>query len=265
MPMKYRKQRLNHILEMLNQTSFATVDQLSGQFGVCAATIRRDLMLLEQEGKLKRVHGGMTALTEPENAPVSIAAPKVNIPNLEIKQRIARKAVTMIRENDTVLMDGGTTNLMIARQIAADFHDLTIVTTSIDIACTFNRLKSFSIYICGANLLGNQVASNETMTLGPIVDAMIANFRANICFLGTFGIHVTQGVTVKNMLQSHLKNIMINNSSQSVLVADHSKFGKINPVFQCPVDRFNHLITDAAAPQLDLEALKETKLQIHLV
>jgi DeoR/GlpR family transcriptional regulator of sugar metabolism len=84
-------------------------------------------------------------------------------------------------------------------------------------------------------------------------------------FLGTFGIHVTQGVTVKNMLQSHLKNIMINNSSQSVLVADHSKFSKINPVYQCPVDRFDHLITDSAAPQADIEAIQGMKVQIHLV
>jgi DeoR/GlpR family transcriptional regulator of sugar metabolism len=50
-----------------------------------------------------------------------------------------------------------------------------------------------------------------------------------------------------------------------VLVADHSKFGKINPVFQCTVDKFDHLITDRAAPQADIEALQGTKLQIHLV
>jgi DeoR/GlpR family transcriptional regulator of sugar metabolism len=261
--MKYRKKRLEEIINYLKLHPYAEVEQLSGMFNVSPITIRRDLKALEQEKHIQRVGGGALMLSM-EGAPDSGGDSKPVDPYLDEKLRIANQAMTMISEGDTIFMDGGTTNREIARRIAKDFHQLTVVTNSIEIAYTLYDKKQISIYVCGGIMNGSS-SSQDALILGPIVEQMFSSFRANISFLGTLGIHPTKGVTCPNLSQSRIKNLMMNNSSCAVLVFDSSKLGKICPAFVCPVSQYQRMITDTKAPADGIEEIRAAGVRVDLV
>jgi DeoR/GlpR family transcriptional regulator of sugar metabolism len=158
-------------------------------------------------------------------------------------------------------MDGGTTNLILARRIALECSNIQIVTNSIDIAYTFSRRKDISMYICGGTM-GDDPGST---VVGPMAEKMITYFRANICFLGTLGIDLKKGITDPSLPAARMKSIMMENASKVILVTDSSKFGKINTAFVCTVDQFDVIITDRNAPKEDIEALQNEGQQVFVV
>ncbi|MCC2684740.1 MAG: hypothetical protein K0R75_1639 [Paenibacillaceae bacterium] len=261
--MKYRKKRLDDIIDYLKLHPYAEVEQLSGMFNVSPITIRRDLKSLEQEKHIQRVGGGALMLAA-EQAQDSEGDSKPLDPYHDEKLRIANQAMTMISEGDTIFMDGGSTNREIAKRIAKDFHQLTVVTNNIEIAYILYDKNQISVYVCGGIMNGSSSAQ-DALILGPIVEQMFSNFRANICFLGTLGIHPTKGVTCPNLSQSRIKNLMMSNSSCSVLVFDSSKLGKICPAFVCPVSQYQRVITDTKAPADSIEEIRSTGVVVDLV
>jgi DeoR/GlpR family transcriptional regulator of sugar metabolism len=261
--MKYRKKRLDEIIRFLTMHPFAEVEQLSEKFQVSPITIRRDLKALEQESQLQRVSGGALRLV-PVQAYTSEEGATQAVPNLDEKQRIAEQAITLIQEGDTIFMDGGTTTCEIARRIVRDFKQLTVVTNSIEIAYLLFGKKQLSVYVCGGSMNGSS-SSEDALILGPIAEQMFSNFRANICFLGTLGIHPVKGVTCPNLSQSRIKNLMVNNSSRAVLVFDSSKLGKICPAFVCPVSHYQKIITDTNAPAESISEIKAAGVHVDLV
>lgn len=257
--MKNRRDRMQAILSYLESKPFAKIEELCEQWNVSLATMRRDLQSLHEDGRLIRVNGG-AVLTSSEAGAMDSPYPFV-ISRLEVKERIAAAAISLIQNGDTIFMDGGTTNLVIARRIAQECSNIKIVTNCIDIAYTFNRRKDFSIYICGGTM-GNEPGST---VVGPLAEKMISYFRANICFLGTFGIHLKKGITDPSLSSAHMKAIMMENATKAILVTDSSKFGKINTAYVCAVEELDTIITDRDAPNEDIKGLQNKGRHVILV
>jgi len=136
------------------------------------------------------------------------------------------------------------------------------VTNSIEIAHRLTGHKDLSIVVCGGTTGEiNPVAS----IVGPLAEMLVNQFRANICFIGTSGIDLKQGITDPYLSAASMKNTMIQKSSYVVLVADHSKFGQINKASVCGLDQVHHLITDHETPKHYLDHFQKLGIAVTVV
>lgn len=245
------KTRRQEIVNLLKSNLFVKVDELCVRLDASPATIRRDLAELEKSGYIKRVNGGAISTSElAQNRAPELAGPGGD-PFLQHKKAIARAAVAMVREGDTIFIDSGSTNNQIADLLVSS-SNISIVTNSIEIAYKFIRKKDISVVICGGTI--NEVNPVESI-VGPLAELMISQFRANLCFLGTSGVDLKHGITDPYLSAASFKAKMIENSSKVVLVTDHSKFGRVNKAFVAKVSAIHHVITDSSAPGATVEAL----------
>lgn len=254
--MRNKRNRQQKIIDALKGLNFATIDELSSELKISHSTMRRDLYELNKKNLVMCVNRGSYYLEE--QFVDKKKETKENIPFFEEKLRIAEAAASLIREGDTLFMDGGTTNLQIADKIV-ELSNLTIVTNSLDVAYKFRNRRDLSVYICGGT------AEDGSNIVGPLAEKMVSLFRAQICFLGTFGINAQKGITDPNLSAARMKNVMIENSSKVVLVSDHSKFGKIHAAFVCPVNYFDLVITDKLASESEINDLKSQGISVELV
>lgn len=250
------KNRHEEILKLLYLKKYMKVEELCEALDVSPATIRRDLTDIESFGLVKRICGGALVVEKDSTAK------KNSDPLLNHKQRIARKAIDFVTPGSTIFIDSGSTNNEIAR-LLANFSDISVITNSINIAyMLYNSDKHISVFVCGGNI-GD--GSSPASIVGPSAEMMISQFRANIFFMGTSGIHSKQGVTDPFLLAASIKTKMIENSSKVILVTDYTKFGKINKAFVCPIEKIDHIVTNTEASVDDIQYLRQHGISIDLV
>ncbi|MDR6553443.1 DeoR/GlpR family DNA-binding transcription regulator [Paenibacillus qinlingensis] len=265
--MDKRDKRFAQILDLINQNSDqVTIEHFCTELGVSPATVRRDLAHLQETGMIMRVSGGAVRI-EPVSAATSVSDSH-GVPTeqesdilIEEKRRIAQAAVALIEPGDTVFIDGGTTNLEIARKIAELSH-VSVITTSIQAAYILSANPEISVIVCGGHMREIEAAES---TIAPLAEKVIAHFRANMCFLSTLGIHTKNGITTPYLFTAQLKRLMMQSSAKSVLVTDHTKFGKTYSAFVCPVEQFDYIITGASSPEDDVAALQAKGVSVVLV
>jgi len=252
------KNRRRSLIDLLKRKPFMTIEELCQHLDVSPATIRRDLSLLESEGEILRLNGGAMYINKD-----GTEREMTNIPHVEEKLRIAKAAAALVKEGDTIFIDSGSTNQLIAEQLM-NHTNFTVITNSLEIAYQLNSKKDkrgVSVIICGGTL----GEGNAHSIAGPVAEKMISMFRANICFLGTSGFDIKQGVTDPHLTLTRVKQNMIEHSNKVYLVTDHSKFGIINTAFVCPLERLTHIITDAAAPADDINYIRSKGVGVTLV
>ncbi|MFC5649697.1 DeoR/GlpR family DNA-binding transcription regulator [Paenibacillus solisilvae] len=243
------RNRPSEIIRLLTIKPFMTIEELSAELDVSPATIRRDLTELENSDSILRVNGGGAILRRDRK--------EAEDRFFEEKKRIAASAVSLVKEGDTIFLDSGSTNLHLADQLFA-FSNITLVTNNIRIANKFINRKDLSVIICGGTL--GEV--NPESIVGPVAENMISSFRANICFIGTSGININQGITDPYLSSARIKEKMIENSNKVVLVTDHSKFGVINTHFVCSIDEIDHIVTDKLAPEEDINFMMDKGISV---
>jgi len=252
--------RHQKIINLLSTHIMLRIEELCELMDVSPATIRRDLNLLHDQGYITRINGGaMIPRNPPEPA---VAASEVSDdPFLVYKKALAKVAVGLVKEGDTIFIDAGSTNMEIAR-LLVDFKHISIITNGIEIAYRLRSLnKSIKIFICGGTI---EELTPEASIVGPLAEQMISLFRANLLFLGTSAIDIHKGVTDPHLLLANIKNKMIENASKIVLVTDHSKFGKVNMAHVCPIDKIDHLIVDNKVPRHVLSHFANLGIEISI-
>jgi DeoR/GlpR family transcriptional regulator of sugar metabolism len=245
------------MIELLQVHHMLTIPELSEKLHVSQATVRRDLELLESSGRIKRVPGGALSL-QGLYASGDDQLSSERDPYLPYKQAIADAAVALVKPGDTIFIDSGSTNNEIAKRLAA-LSDISVVTNSVEIAHFFIRRKDIATFICGGTM--GEVEPYSSI-VGPLAEKMILQFRANIAFIGTSGVHEKQGLTCSYLSVARIKQAMIENSAHTVLVTDHSKFGKVCKAFFCPLNEIDRIITDQQVSLRDLECLKENGVDV---
>ncbi len=227
-----KSQRQEKILQVLAASGTVMVSQLAAEMGTSMVTIRHDLEDLAREGRVLRSHGGAVLREHPTLDPQS-ALPRLpvpRIPNLEQKEAVAREAVKLLADDDSIFLGGGTTFYVFARLLKT-FPNLKIVTTNLSAACElapYNR----NIYFIGGELVE---MNGIIYTGGPKLPMELDKVFVNKAFIGVSGLDLKVGLTIYDLSQFSLYACARKIAQNVILLCDHTKFGyqsahKIGPV-----------------------------------
>jgi len=253
-------ERRSQIARKVLENGKVSLADLVKEFGVTEPSIRRDLTLLEEAGRLKRVHGG--AIPLPGTTRTDSFAEKMDL-HIKAKERIGKVAAEMIKPQDIVLLDSGTTTLQVIRQIPSALRSsnpISLVTNSQPIAQEVLSWPSPNLTILGGLYLPDYQATVGPQTLGQLQELM-----ADKVFLGTDGLTLGSGATTANIFMAEVDRMMVERSRQAILVTDSSKIGRVGFVPVKPVGAFHTLITDTNAPPDIVEAIRAMGVEVILV
>lgn len=209
-------ERKAKILKRLKRDKSVKVNELSEAFQVTEETIRRDLEKLEKEGLLIRSYGGAIIESHVSEELSYTDREKVNI---EQKIKIAEAASKLIENGETVFIDASTTALEVIKKIDKS-KKVTVITNAIDAIKQMSQLKHITVIGIGG------VLNERTLSLeGPLATKFIDRYYADKVIFSVKGITKERGIMDSKESYAEIKNHMIENSRQAVLVVDESKFG----------------------------------------
>ncbi len=250
-----RAARLSAILERLADGGSLAVAELADDLAVSPATVRRDLVMLEQQRLLARTHGGAIAHAVSYELPLRYKG----VRHAEDKRRIAREAATQVSEGMAIGLTGGTTATEVARALA-DRQKLTIVTNALNIASELAVRPKLKLIVTGG------VVRNESYELsGPIAEASLAGLNLDIAFIGVDGIDAKAGCTTHQEVEAHTNGVMIARARRVIVVADSSKIGKVAFARICDITSVSGLITDLPDDTDAVRTLTESGVSVKFV
>ncbi len=241
------------LLDRIARQGFATLDELVKSLGVSESTVRRDLEALDLSGRIKRTHGGAVFAVEARAMPAFDE--RTASAALE-KRAIGRAAAALIDDGDTILLDGGTTTFEVARALLG--RPVQVVTNSLPIAQLAASSKEIDLI-----LIGGYVYPRTGVALGPLAIAMMQGIRVRKAILGAGGI-VAEGVYNSNLLLVETERAMMACGQDVMIVADHSKFGRLSLAFLCGLDAIADLVVDPALADPDRAMLERAGVMVHL-
>lgn len=248
--------RLEEIIKKLEQDGSVDVNELCEAFKVTGKTIRQDLDKLEGMGILERFHGG-AILKQNGTSIFPIKQRKQH--NLEEKKRIAAGAKKYITEHDIIIIDGGSTNLEIAKELGD--KQVTVITNDLIIAGELLNKDNVTLYVTGGKMRREGVFT----LLGRDAEKMIQKYNANRLFLGTSALDFKQGLTVFSAEEVGIKRAMINSAQEVLCLADYSKFHQLAFASFASLDDIDILITDNRITLEDQAFLRKKKIQLEVV
>ena len=223
--------RQNNILKILGKNDQATVNDLSEELKVSSVTIRQDLNFLEAEGLLKRVHGG-AVLKDADDLENRLVV------NYEKKLRIARKLASFVNEGETILIESGSVNALLARELLK-IKKVTIITTNVYIARQFRKSEQANIIILG----GIYQHDSETL-VGKITKTCIDQINIDKAFIGIDGYTATSGFTLRDLFRAEISSYIIQKAKDVYVVSDSSKFGRTELTNICYISDIQHIATN---------------------
>lgn len=243
------------ILEELELKGQVTVSELSKMFGISEVTIRNDLSHLEKQNMLIRARGGAIKIKYYRmGLDPSISDKQKEF--LKEKQRIAKEAVKLIEDGDTIVLDSGTTTTEIAKNLE-QFKNLTIITNALNIAGILSEYEGFNIFMPGGFLRKKSLS-----LVGVLADESLKKFYCDKLFLGVDGFDTTHGLSTPNSEESHLNQIMIDIAKKIVLVTDSRKFLRRRFAFIGPISVLDVVITDTGVGEEDKRRLEKNGVEV---
>jgi DeoR/GlpR family transcriptional regulator of sugar metabolism len=236
------------ILELVNEKGRVAVAELAEQVGVSEVTVRQDLNYLEEQGFLKRIHGAATVLDSDDPQHRIWARSK-------IKLHLAEAAANFVAPGESVLIEGGSANVMLAK-LLGERGDVAIITSSSYIAHQLRQSRNEVI------LLGGQYQSSSESLVGPLTRLCIEQVHFSKAFIGVDGFHVDTGFTNRNMMRADVANCIIAKGQPCIVLTDSSKFGRVHPGSIGPTRRISRVITDSKIPVADEAWLTEQGVEL---
>jgi DeoR family transcriptional regulator, aga operon transcriptional repressor len=247
-------ERLGVILEELSARGSVAVVDLSARLGVSAATVRRDLEHLEQQHLLTRTHGGAVAQMVSYELPLRYRSAR----RQDQKRRIGQEASTRVRDGAVIGLTGGTTTTEVARALVD--RQLTVVTNALNIASELAIRPNIKLV-----LTGGVVRPESYELVGPLADGALSTLHLDLAFIGADGITAVSGLTTHHEIEAHTDRALIDQASRVVVVADGSKLGRVAFARICPVSAVHELVTDGEADAGELQALRDTGLDLAVI
>ena len=232
------EERQHLILEIISTVGRLEADAVAAQLRVSRETIRRDLMLLEQRGRLRRVHGGAVRPDVPPERPFRTR----RLVEMDAKRRIAHAAASLIPPRISCFIDAGTTTAMFAEALAMTDSQL-VITNSIEVA---SKLRNANVN-ADVVLLGGRIASDVPATHGELTIAEIGRHHVDLAILSPVAVDPAGGVTYHELSEAAIARAMIQNAAGIMLLADHTKLGQISRAVICGCGDLDMLVTNAPA------------------
>jgi DeoR/GlpR family transcriptional regulator of sugar metabolism len=238
------------ILRALRADGPITVTVLADQLGASQATIRRDLLQLEDEGLLKRVYGGAVPVVGEDDPFTDVAGVRV-----EAKEAIAAWCAALVRDGETVLLDIGTTAHRVARQLRG--RALTVITSNLAVYEELQDDKDIQLV-----LLGGVVRRDYRSLVGFLTEDNLRQVRADVLFLGTSGVRPDGQILDTTAVEVPVKRAMISASDKVVLVADAAKFPGTGMARVCGPEDLDVVVTNAPADATTRTSLSEAGVEV---
>jgi DeoR/GlpR family transcriptional regulator of sugar metabolism len=252
----FKEERLELILQEIRNNASVLVSDLAREFQVSESTIRLDLKKLDAAGKITRTHGG--AIVKEDIIGGNLLAYetiKNRMTHLQSeKEAIGKKAASLIRDGDTLLIDGGSTTAYVMRDLM-DRTNLTVITNSVIILQEVFGNPNINLFALGGLAIGK-----HGVTVGSVTIQSLSHFYPNKTILGIDGLSAERGLMAADAdvpAIAGAKSEMVKAGGQLIVVCDHTKLNKICPMPVAPIEKLNILVTDAGAPADVLKAISE--------
>ena len=252
-------ERQRKIVREIRNRGASTISELSKNFNVSEMTIRRDLDRLEQERLIKRTYGGALSLEVATFEPTFQEKDSIEI---EEKRRIGAAAVSIINQGDTIFLTTGTTTMQIVKNLvkSKSVINLTVVTNSVNNAYELCKLDSIRLFV-----IGGEVRKRSYAMIMPQIEESLKGICIDKFFLGVNGLSYEYGLTIPNPLEAQFCRLVIQKSRETVVVADHSKFGKVAFAHIANLNKIDKIITDSAVDQEYIDQLKDKGIGVIVV
>lgn len=232
-------QRRKYILDQIVKDGFVKVSELAESLGVTQTTIRKDLNYLESQGVLQRAHGSAIPPTQ-QMMDLNLSAKKLI--NFEAKQKIAEKAASLIKSDDSILVASGSTISLFAEALKPKGR-LNVVSISVNISAHLGDIPGITVMQVGGILYGNTLS-----VLGAEASKTIENLYCSKVFFGVDGIDLDYGLTCGTGEEASITQKMMQSSQTKIVLSDSSKVGQRGFARICEVGDIDILITDSGMP-----------------
>jgi DeoR family fructose operon transcriptional repressor len=248
------EERKMRILERIERQRKATVAELCERFHVSSATIRSDLRDLEAVGKLIRTHGGamVKSKTGLEQDMVQRGTQ-----HLAEKRRVAERALDLIEDGDTVILDTGTTCLELARLLGRR-RGLTVVTNDLAIALCLEGAESVRVLFMGGLVRRNY---HCTVIHGSAGREILSGLSVDKAFMACNSFSAEKGASTPDIMQAETKRLMMSIAAKVIVLFDASKLGRTSFVLFAPLETIDTIVTDAIGAE-DRAHLEENGIDV---
>jgi DeoR/GlpR family transcriptional regulator of sugar metabolism len=243
--------RIEAIKTVLMQRGVCSINELFDEIEASQSTVRRDLTALEKQGFIERYHGSAVCT---EYAILSHL--KRMMINREEKEEIGRKAAALVKDRQTLVIGAGSTASILVNHLAGK-SGLTIITPSISIARQLSSKNDFTVILTGG------VLDLETHSLtGHLAELSMEQIHADIAFIGCDSISPSLNVMNVSFDIAALKKSILKASSEKILIADHTKFGKAHLASIGSISQFDKLVVDSKIPEDYLKRIRDLGVEV---
>lgn len=228
-------ERHKYILNALQKEGFVKVVDIAKKLDVTTVTVRKDLKALEEKGLLYRTHGSASPVN-PHMADRHVKE-KEKI-RIKEKQLIGAFAAQLIEEDDSIIINSGSTTCAFAEQIEPK-GSLTVVTASIKVTSILGEHERINV-----TQLGGMLRRSSMSTMGSYTLSFLENITCSKVFLGVDGIDLDFGVTTSNVEEAELNKAMMGVALKTIVLCDSSKFGRKGFGKICNLDKIDVIVTD---------------------
>ena len=232
-------ERQDMILNALLESDHMTTHELSAKLFVSVPTLRRDLIKLEQMGKIIRTHGGARLIKKSadEKIPILLREQEQN----DAKEIMARKAAELVRDGDILMLDGSTSACSLIPHLA-EFKNLIVITSS--------AKSSFLLGRMGINTIctGGKMITRSLSYIGEDAENTVRRYNADIVFFSCRGLSMDGKLTDNSIEENSLRRIMLRHAKKRVLLCDSSKLGHTYLNNLCHLSEVDEIICERALP-----------------
>ncbi|MBO3064834.1 DeoR/GlpR family DNA-binding transcription regulator [Staphylococcus shinii] len=251
-----KSKRIHEIENYINEKKAASIDELSEFFNVSINTIRRDITILANMNKVKKVYGGIETIENTISQAVDYS--KRNISHFEEKKHIASVAAKHIKANDVIYIDTGTTTVHILDYVNTEIP-LTIISNSLDIINKASLFKNVSLFI-----IGEKFKYRTRSFIGIDSNTLIEKFNIDKAFMAATGIDIKNGLSNAELEENIIKKLIVSRSKYTCALVDHTKIGESTLLTFMECEELDSLITNKLPNQAFIDFFKEHNINIEI-
>jgi DeoR/GlpR family transcriptional regulator of sugar metabolism len=248
------------IVEHLDAIGACMYQDLARLLNVSEMTIRRDVDKLVRRAGVIKTLGGVQTAHAPKHLYESPVEGRLSIHRAE-KEQIARAAIREIKPHQTIFLDGSTTCLVLARQLAKRLRGLTVVTHSALLCMEMGRIEenTHTVFV-----LGGQFDPATACFVGPTAEEAARRFFVDVAFFSTKGFLPDEGTFESSIAAIRIKQIVAEQAARVALLADHSKFGQRALCKALDIQQIHEVITDSGTTAADAANLEERGITVRI-
>jgi len=252
-------ERRKKILDFITKNQKADIKELSELLNETEITIRRDLIELEKGKTIIRVHGG-AILNEQKKSVWQTSSIQNRLGrNREKKERIAQFAATLIKNDESIFIDGGSTNQILAPMIK-DLRNMLFVTNSPDIADILIENEENRII-----QIGGELTRDTHLTIGPDAEDNIRKYYVDKCITSVSGVDPDVGCYAAIPMEASMKRTLVSQARETILLVDSSKFSRKAFCLAFDMSKVMAVVTDSDTPKDEIEKLRSKDIAVYVV